>query len=256
MELKSYSFVGISLWILVSCTLSYATVQDIACLKSIKASFEDPYNYLNASWNFNNNTEGYICKFAGVECWHPDENKVLNLRLSDMGLKGEFPRGIKNCSSMTGLDLSSNNLSGSLPEDISHLVGFLTALDLSSNNSLVRIPAQLGQLGRLKTFSVANNQLSGQIPSFSNYTAKPDDFANNQALCGEPLKLCQTPSKDPHTGIIAGAAIGGVTFAAIVVAICLFFYFRRYAVKKKKDDDPEGNKWAKSLTGSKGIKAS
>ncbi|KAJ0110358.1 hypothetical protein Patl1_03175 [Pistacia atlantica] len=253
MELKSYSFVGISLWILVSCTLSYATVQDIACLKSIKASFEDPYNYLNASWNFNNNTEGYICKFAGVECWHPDENKVLNLRLSDMGLKGEFPRGIKNCSSMTGLDLSSNNLSGSLPEDISHYVGFLTALDLSSNKLSGIIPENLANCSYLNTLKLDHNQFTGQIPA---QLGQLDDFANNRALCGKPLNLCQTPSKDPHTGIIAGAAIGGVTFAAIVVAICLFFYYRRYAVKKKKDDDPEGNKWAKSLTGSKGIKAS
>ncbi|XP_044466971.1 probably inactive leucine-rich repeat receptor-like protein kinase At5g48380 [Mangifera indica] len=281
MELKSYSFKGFSLWILLSCSLSYATEQDIACLKSIKASLEDPDNYLNASWNFNNNTEGYICKFAGVECWHPDENKVLNLSLSDMGLKGKFPPGIANCSSMTGLNLSSNNLYGSLPEDISHFLGSLTSLDLSSNkfsgnipvtlancsylNTLKldhnqftgQIPAQLGQLDRLKTFSVANNQLTGQIPQFTKYGAKSEDFASNLGLCGYPLKTsCQSASKELHTGVIAGAAIGGVTFVAIVVAICLFFYYRRYAVKKKKDDDPEGNKWAKSLTGAKGIKDS
>ncbi|XP_044466972.1 probably inactive leucine-rich repeat receptor-like protein kinase At5g48380 [Mangifera indica] len=215
MEFKSYSFNGFSLWILLSCSLSYATEQDIACLKSIKASLEDPYNYLSASWNFNNNTEGYICKFAGVECWNSEENRVLNLRLSDMGLKGEFPRGISNCSSMTGLDLSSNNLSGSLPENISHLARFLTSLDLSSNNfsgnipaNLAncsylntlkldhnqftgQIPAQLGQLDRLKTFSVANNQLSGEIPHFSGYSVKPEDFAGNLGLCGYPLKSCQ-----------------------------------------------------------------
>ncbi|KDO37775.1 hypothetical protein CISIN_1g042065mg, partial [Citrus sinensis] len=161
--------------------LRYGTKEDIACLKSIKDSLEDPFNYLNSSWNFNNDTEGFICKFTGVECWHPDENKVLNLRLTDMGLKGQFPRGIRNCSSMTGLDLSSNKLYGSLPDDISKLVGFLTGLDLSSNNfsgsiptnlancsylnSLKldhnrfsgQIPPQLGQLGRLKSFSVANN---------------------------------------------------------------------------------------------------
>ncbi|KAJ0054282.1 hypothetical protein Pint_03131 [Pistacia integerrima] len=214
MESKKLSLVGVSLWILLGCSLSYATLQDIACLKSIKASLEDPYNYLNASWNFNNDTEGYICKFAGVECWHPDENKVLNLRLSDMGLKGEFPRGIKNCTSLTGLDLSSNNLSGSLPQDISHLVVYLTALDLSSNNFsgsisvdlanctylntlkldhnqfTGQIPAELGQLGRLKAFNVSNNQLSGPIPHFVGYSPKAEDFSNNPGLCGEPLKSC------------------------------------------------------------------
>uniref|UniRef100_A0A7N2MSN1 Leucine-rich repeat-containing N-terminal plant-type domain-containing protein n=1 Tax=Quercus lobata TaxID=97700 RepID=A0A7N2MSN1_QUELO len=92
--------------------ISNGVQSDIDCLKSIKHSLEDPYGYLNTSWNFNNNTEGFICKFTGVKCWHPNENKVLNLRLSDMGVKGRFPQGIKNCTSLTGLDLSNNELSG------------------------------------------------------------------------------------------------------------------------------------------------
>lgn len=280
MELKSRSLVGVSVCLLLCFSLSYGTTEDLACLKSIKDSLEDPFNNLNSSWNFNNDTEGFICQFTGVECWHPDENKVLNLRLTDMGLRGQFPRGIRNCSSMTGLDLSSNKLYGPLPDDISKLVGFLTGLDLSSNNfsgsipsnlanctylnSLKldhnrfsgQIPPQLGQLGRLKSFSVANNLLSGPIPTFVNLTLSADGVTNNQGLCGEPLDACKGTSKGPHTGVIAGAAIGGVTFAALVVGIVMFFYFRRMSMRKKKDDDPEGNKWAKSLTGTKGIKVS
>ncbi|KAK4846339.1 hypothetical protein QYF36_016096 [Acer negundo] len=260
--------------------LSYGTVQDLACLESVKNSLKDPFGYLNSSWNFNNGTEGFICKFTGVECWHPDENKVLNLRLSDMGLEGKFPAGLANCSSMTGLDLSRNRLFGTIPDNISLIVGFLTTLDLSSNNfsgnipanlsnitylnSLKldhnrltgQIPAVLGQLGRLKSFSASNNLLSGPIPQFANGTLKKEDFENNLGLCGEPLSPCQANSNGPHTGVIAGAAVGGVTFAAIVVGIGMFFYFRKMAVKKKKDDDPEGNKWAKSLKGVKGIKVS
>ncbi|KAK3184650.1 hypothetical protein Dsin_031936 [Dipteronia sinensis] len=281
MELNSQSLIGISLWLLLSCSLSYGTEQDIACLKSVKVSLKDPLGYLNSSWNFNNGTEGYICKFTGVECWHPDENKVLNIRLSDMGLEGKFPDGLANCSSMTGLDLSRNKLSGTIPDNISHIVKFLTTLDLSSNsfsgsipNSLAnitflnslkldnnhlsgQIPAELAQLGRLKSFSASNNNLSGQIPMFSpNVSVSREDFENNPGLCGRPLSACQANSNGPHTGVIAGAAVGGVTFAAIVVGIGMFFYFRKMAVKKKKDDDPEGNKWAKSLKGVKGIKVS
>ncbi|KAK0594973.1 hypothetical protein LWI29_002287 [Acer saccharum] len=75
MELNSQSLIGISLWLLLSCSLSYGTVQDIACLESVKNSLKDPYGYLNSSWNFNNDTEGFICKFTRVECLHPDENK-------------------------------------------------------------------------------------------------------------------------------------------------------------------------------------
>ncbi|XP_065873794.1 probably inactive leucine-rich repeat receptor-like protein kinase At5g48380 [Euphorbia lathyris] len=270
------------LWLFLACNLSYGTETDIACLKSIKASLEDPFNYLKTSWDFNNNTEGYICRFAGVECWHPDENKVLNLRLSDMGLKGEFPMGLKNCTSITGLDLSNNKFFGSIPANISSIVKFLTSLDLSSNNfsgaipvSLAncsylnilkldhnrlrgQIPPELGLLDRIKQFSVANNLLSGPVPNFNkNASISADSYANNLGLCGAPLDTCQGVSKSANTGVIAGAAIGGVTGAAILVGIGLFFYYRKMAkIKKKKDDDPDGNKWAKSLKGKKGVKVS
>ena len=123
MALNSRLFIAlfhIFIWsFLDTLQISNGASSDIYCLKSIKDSLEDPYGYLNSSWDFNNKTEGFICKFYGVECWHPDENKVLNLRLSDMGLRGRFPRDIRNCSSLTGLDLSNNELSGPIPHDIS-----------------------------------------------------------------------------------------------------------------------------------------
>jgi|UniRef100_B9N8Q1 hypothetical protein len=62
-----------------------ATEPDVYCLKSIKDSLEDPYNHFS-SWDFADQTEGFICRFAGVECWHPDENRVLKLALSNMGI--------------------------------------------------------------------------------------------------------------------------------------------------------------------------
>ncbi|KAK0598416.1 hypothetical protein LWI29_034468 [Acer saccharum] len=247
MELNSQPLIGISLWLLLSCSLSYGTVQDIACLESVKNSLKDPYGYLNSSWNFNNDTEGFICKFTGVECWHPYENRVLNLRLSDMGLEGKFPAGLANCSTMTGLDLSRNKLFGTIPDNISYIVGFLTTIDLSSNNfsgnipkdltnvtylnSLKldhnqltgQIPVELVQLYRLKSFSASNNHLSGPIPMFVNVTLLVEDFENNQGLCGRPLSPCKANSKAPHTGVIVGAVVSGMTCAAIVVGIAFDF---------------------------------
>ncbi|KAF4387594.1 hypothetical protein G4B88_003921 [Cannabis sativa] len=193
---------------------THAIASDINCLKEIKASLEDPFGYLNSSWNFDNNTEGFICKFIGVVCWHGDESKVLNLQLSDMGLKGTFPRGVTNCTSLTGLDLSNNNLSGNIPYNISRLIPFVTSLNLSSNNFSGEIPISLANctylnvlkldhnrltgniprelpmsLARLKEFSVANNILSGEVSdSYSRFTAI--SFANNLDLCGGPLGPC------------------------------------------------------------------
>ena len=60
-----------------------------------------------------------------------------------MGFRGEFPRGIKNCTSLTGLDLSSNELSGPLPFDIAEIVPFITGLNLSGNNFSGEIPKSI-----------------------------------------------------------------------------------------------------------------
>ena len=134
----------------------------------------------------------FICKFVGVECWYPHENKVLILRLSDMGLRGQFPWGIKNCTSLTGLDLSNNVLSRPLLFGIAKLVPSLTSFYLSINrfsgeipnnfvncsylnvlkldqNQLIgEIPPELGIPGCIKTFGVSNNMLSGVVPYFVN----------------------------------------------------------------------------------------
>ncbi|KAJ8458392.1 hypothetical protein OPV22_031318 [Ensete ventricosum] len=102
-------------WFLLN-NISYGTLSDIQCLELIKNSLKDPENILNYSWNFDNKSEGAICRFAGVECWHPDENKVLNLQLSNMGLQGEFPSGLENCTSLTGgIPVNLSELSGPIP---------------------------------------------------------------------------------------------------------------------------------------------
>ena len=246
--------------------ISNGAPTDIYCLKSIKGSLEDPYGYLNTSWDFNNNTEGFICKFTGVECWHPDENKVLNIRLSDMGLSGQFPRGIQNCTSLTGLDLSSNKLSGPLPFDIQRLVGFLTTLDLSSNNfsgeipmSLSNctylnvlkldnnhltgeIPPELGHLVRMKQFSVANNMLSGVVPYFGpNTSIAANSFDGNMKLCGAPLEPCPAPKQRRKFdySFKGGFLVG---YAVSAVSVITIFMFRSHYMACMNDKRRTKNK--------------
>ncbi|KAL2319348.1 hypothetical protein Fmac_028317 [Flemingia macrophylla] len=271
------SHIVVSVWLFISCHTTYGTETDIFCLKSIKESLQDPDNYLMFSWDFNNNTEGFICRFNGVECWHPDENRVLNLKLSNMGLKGQFPRGVRNCSSLTGLDLSINKLAGTIPADISTLIPYVTSLDLSSNefsgvipvtlancsflntlkldqNRLTgQIPLQLSVLSRIKEFTVSNNLLTGPIPTFGNQVRV--NYANNQGLCGTSLGACQTKPSKRNMAVIAGAAAGGVALAALGLGIGMFFFVQRVSFMKK-EEDPEGNKWARSLKGAKAIKVS
>lgn len=63
--------------LLSSSSLCSGSEQDIRCLKSVQESLADPGAVLK-SWDFENDTNGYICRFIGVECWHPDENRILS----------------------------------------------------------------------------------------------------------------------------------------------------------------------------------
>ncbi|KAG5226263.1 inactive leucine-rich repeat receptor protein [Salix suchowensis] len=233
--------------LLATLTVTTATETDISCLKSIKDSVIDPHGYLNSSWNFDNTTEGFICRFTGVECWHPDENRVLNIRLSGKGLKGQFPLGLEHCKSLMSLDFSHNKLQGPIPSSISKRLPYITSLDLSYNNfsgeiptnisncsflnSLKldhnqltgNIPPEIGLLERIKFFSVANNHLSGPVPNFTHVNLYDDSFANNAGLCGKPLKKCSSHQRKFDYSFKGGFVIGYLVFS-ISVAICFTSY--------------------------------
>ncbi|CAA2965039.1 probably inactive leucine-rich repeat receptor kinase At5g48380 [Olea europaea subsp. europaea] len=202
------------LQLIVRGSFTYSSESDVECLEATKDSLGDPNAYLT-TWNFDNKTEGFICNFTRIDCWHPDENRVLSIRLGNMELEGRFPLGVAGCSSLTSLDLSNNTIYGNIPNNISNILGFLTSLDLSSNqlsgkiplnlanctylnvlklnnNQLSgQIPAKISQLNLLKEFSAANNKLTDQVPQFSsNATILPDSYANNARLCGNPLPPC------------------------------------------------------------------
>nr|GEY99989.1 protein kinase-like domain-containing protein [Tanacetum cinerariifolium] len=229
--------------ILVFFVSSDAVQSDIDCLKSIKETLEDPENLLS-TWDFSNNTEGIICDFNGVACWHNAESKVLNIDISNYGLRGPFPMGLGNCTSLTSLDLSNNHLMGTIPSNLADVLPYLVTLDLSYNNlsgpipasigncssiNILRlnnnlltghIPQELGGLNRLKTFNVSENNLSGQIPNLHNDTFTADSYANNLRLCGAPLGPC---TKEGHEDLFFSGFEVGFPASTVLTVLLMFW---------------------------------
>ncbi|GLJ42017.1 hypothetical protein SUGI_0869960 [Cryptomeria japonica] len=61
------------------------------------------------------------------------------------------------------IDLSNNNLSGSIPLKMGHLKG-LIALNLSRNHLTGKIPNTLGRMEQLESLDLSLNRLNGNIP--------------------------------------------------------------------------------------------
>ncbi|KAK3008208.1 hypothetical protein RJ639_015026, partial [Escallonia herrerae] len=273
------TLVNHALVFILLCTCSERTngsSSDIGCLKSIFNSLQDPLQLLRSSWDFSNGTEGFICRFAGVECWHPDESRVLNLRLSGMGLKGRFPRGLEMCSSLTGLDLSENALFGAIPSDISELIPYVTFLDLSHNNisgempisignlsflSVLKlennrleghIPQEVGLLGSIRTFNVANNRLSGPVPTFSaDVPIAAENYTKNLGLCGYPLKRCKR-NTDYHDSFVRGMLVGCAVATVLAFAVTWYIlptvFVKKVIIRMKKKTKQEKSQRSRQPT--------
>ncbi|XP_062079902.1 receptor-like protein EIX2 [Humulus lupulus] len=94
------------------------------------------------------------------------ENAILPFELESLVImwKGVYLENEKIFRSLRLIDLSSNQLTGQIPEELTHLVE-LIQLNLSWNNLHGAIPKEVGKLSNLQSLDLSNNKLSGEIPS-------------------------------------------------------------------------------------------
>ncbi len=93
-----------------------------------------------------------------------DENeRVIELDLSDNELNGTIPSELGHLAYLEGLYLSENQLSGTIPSALGVLSN-LMELSLWSNELTGTIPPELGRLANLEMLHMGANELSGPIP--------------------------------------------------------------------------------------------
>ncbi|KAI3809455.1 hypothetical protein L1987_25430 [Smallanthus sonchifolius] len=128
---------------------------------------------------FSNMLEGVIPSSMG-NC-----HRLLELYLNDNKLNGRIPTRLLQLSSLSKvLNLSQNNLFGSLPTEVGYL-NKLTTLDLSYNNISGNIPSSLGDCVGLSKLSLKANLFQGEVPTlgvFANESAF--SVLGNSKLCG------------------------------------------------------------------------
>ncbi|WVY92103.1 hypothetical protein V8G54_037617 [Vigna mungo] len=220
LQLRSNHFTGkISPQI---CQMSSLIVLDIAqntisghipnCLGNIKTLLFNNVSGNKLSFQFPSST--------------PDRFIVTDESL-ELVTKGQVLKYGRNLHFMTLIDMSSNNLSGTILPQMFSLIG-LHSLNLSNNKLAGEIPNEIGNMNNLESLDFSTNQLGGEIPqslsklsflgylnlSFNNLTGKIPSgtqlqgfttlsYMGNHDLCGPPLaKICFRNDKHNDTEFV------------------------------------------------------
>ncbi|XP_062187384.1 protein STRUBBELIG-RECEPTOR FAMILY 3-like isoform X2 [Phragmites australis] len=116
-------------------------------------------------------TEGW----QGVSCV---ASNITSIILSGANLGGQLGNTLGNFTSLITLDLSNNNIGGTIPDG---LPVTMQKFFLSANQLSGRLPSSLSALTLLTSMSLNNNHLVGEIPDiFSAFTELANlDFSSN-----------------------------------------------------------------------------
>ncbi|CAB4266258.1 unnamed protein product [Prunus armeniaca] len=88
---------------------------------------------------------------------------LQTLDLASNNITGTLPENLSRLKNLQVLNLARNNLHGPIPSSISNLSSTLTHLNLGTNSLSGRIPSELGFLYKLKELDLAVNQLTGTV---------------------------------------------------------------------------------------------
>ncbi|WJX47411.1 endo-1,4-beta-xylanase [Trifolium repens] len=132
------------------------------------------------------------------------KNYIHILKLIDLSsnfLTKSIPDEIGKLVELISLNLSRNQLVGSIPSNIGEMRN-LESLDLSKNHLSCAIPTSMANMEFLSYLNLSYNTLSGKIPIGTQLQLfNASIFGGNPHLCGEPLdKACprKSPFKDAH----------------------------------------------------------
>ncbi|KAK5834572.1 Serine/threonine-protein kinase BRI1-like 1 [Gossypium arboreum] len=179
-----------------------------------------------------------------------NNGSMIYLDVSYNNLSGSIPENFGTMSYLQVLNLGHNKLTGNIPESFGRLKA-IGVLDLSHNNLQGYLPGSLGTLSFLSDLDVSNNNLTGSIPTGGQLTTFPASrYENNSGLCGVPLPSCATGghltslhprNKKPPVAVVM---VVGITFFLLCI---LGLTLALYRVKKNQLKEEMREKYVESL---------
>jgi len=142
------------------------------------------YNGTNGgTWTTNTNWNGVAgteCTWFGVTC-DVGQTTVTNIDLHTNNLTGSLPATLNSLTGLVSFRAYNNQLTGPIPSlaGLTNLASFY-----AFNNQLTGPIPSLAGLTNLADFGVDNNQLTGSIPSLAGLTNLAAFWVNNNQLTG------------------------------------------------------------------------
>lgn len=171
-------------------------------------------------------------------------NYMVNIDLSSNRLTGHIPEEIGMLIALKNLNLSWNHLSSKMPQTIGELRA-VESLDLSHNELSGEIPTSLAHLTSLARLNLSYNNLTGSIPSGNQLQILDDPasiYIGNPGLCGPPIsrkcwgtKTSPRTPEDEHEGMSDALSlylgVGTGLVAGLWIVFCGFLFKRNWRIR-------------------------
>ncbi|XP_073112528.1 receptor-like protein EIX1 [Elaeis guineensis] len=131
---------------------------------------------------------------------------VIVMDLSNNNLSGMIPEELTSLFGLVSLNLSGNHLTGKITENIGALQQ-LESLDLSRNNLFGGIPSSMIGLTFLSYLNLSYNNLLGRVPIGNQLQTfiDPSIYIGNPDLCGFPLsQKCKDDKTNQGLNAVGG----------------------------------------------------
>ncbi|KAK2419464.1 STRUBBELIG-receptor family [Trifolium repens] len=141
------------LMLFFSCILAATATTDPTDVTSVKAIFQSVNSPPQLGWPANGDDDPCGQSWKGITC---SANRVTQIQLSNLGLTGTLAYGLQDLTSLTTLDMSNNNLVGTIPYQLPPNV---QRLNFAHNNLTGTVPYSISNLTSLTDLNLNHNQL-------------------------------------------------------------------------------------------------
>ncbi|KAI4349201.1 hypothetical protein L6164_009823 [Bauhinia variegata] len=172
-------------------------------------------HYSSADWAQEGGDPCLPVPWSWVRCSSDPQPRIVSILLSSKNLTGNIPSDITKLTGLVELWLDGNMLTGPLPD-------FTGCMDLKiihlENNQLTgALPSSLVNLPNLRELYVQNNMLSGTVPSSLLNKDLVLNYSGN-------INLHKGGGKKSHIYVIIGSSVGAAVLLLATVVSCLFMF--------------------------------